>query len=286
MVKKGGLGRGLEALIPVSSAVQTPADSGGLDIPIDDIIPNPRQPRHIMAEDELSDLANSIRENGILQPLILTQDPNSDKYILIAGERRWRAARLAGLSHVPAVLRQATDQQRLVLALIENLQRADLTPLEAAEAYRHLLEDFNLSHEEVAARVGKNRVTITNTLRLLKLPQSVLKALAAQQITEGHARALLGLPSAQSQVAALQIVLKQALNVRQTEELVRRLTGDKPAARIPARAPPEIQELEDRLRSRLGTKVSLKHGKKGGSLVIHYYSDEELESIIAQIMKE
>jgi ParB family chromosome partitioning protein len=286
MVKKGGLGRGLEALIPVSSAVQTPADSGGLDIPIDDIIPNPRQPRHIMAEDELSDLANSIRENGILQPLILTQDPNSDKYILIAGERRWRAARLAGLSHVPAVLRQATDQQRLVLALIENLQRADLTPLEAAEAYRHLLEDFNLSHEEVAARVGKNRVTITNTLRLLKLPQSVLKALAAQQITEGHARALLGLPSAQSQVAALQIVLKQALNVRQTEELVRRLTGDKPAARIPASAPPEIQELEDRLRSRLGTKVSLKHGKKGGSLVIHYYSDEELESIIAQIMKE
>jgi ParB family transcriptional regulator, chromosome partitioning protein len=284
MARKGGLGKGLEALIPGDS----PSQSAGAAayVPVSKVVPNPHQPRYNIDDSDLEDLTASIRTHGILQPLLVVQDFDNDSYVLIAGERRLRAARLAGLDSVPVILRQATDQQMLELALIENIQRSDLTPLETAEAYRDLHDSFHLSHEEIAVRVGKSRVAVTNTLRLLNLPEFVRKALAEGRLTEGHARALLGLNTPQAQVAALHTILKNELTVRQTEELVRRLSGEK-AARPTKNAPsPEVAELEERLRSRLGTKVSLNHGKKGGSLTIHYYSDEELDAIVDLILKE
>jgi len=256
-------------------------------IPVEKIAANPRQPRAQLDPQELDELTSSIREFGIIQPLIVRHDPENDLYVLIAGERRWRAAQLAGLETVPVIVRQASDREQLELALIENVQRADLTPLETAEAYRQLTEDFNLSQDEVADRVGKSRVSVTNTLRLLKLPKTVQAALTEGKISEGHARALLGLNTTQAQLAALAAVLAKELNVRQTEDLVRRLNGQRP---VPAPAKdgqkPEVRALEERLREYLGTRVHLHHGSKGGTLVIHYYSDEELNTLIAQIMNE
>jgi len=284
MARKGGLGKGLEALIPGNASPQT--DEGTIYVSIDNLVPNPRQPRHRTNDETLQELAASIREHGILQPLLVSFEPESGKYILVAGERRLRAARIAGLNAVPILVRQVTEQQRLELALIENVQRADLTPLETADAYRQLNEEFNLSHEEIATRVGKSRVAITNTLRLLKLPELIRQALAEEKITEGHARALLGLGTPQAQVAALQSVMNQNMTVRQTEDLVRKWNRERPAPVIKSVPPPEIQAIEERLRARLGTKVTLRHGKKGGSLVIRYYSDEELDALISTILKE
>jgi ParB family transcriptional regulator, chromosome partitioning protein len=284
MARKGGLGKGLDALIPGGENNQT--ESGINNIPIDRIVPNPRQPRTGMNQIELEELAASIREHGVLQPIIIAKGMQPENYVLIAGERRWRASKLAGLDFIPAIIREVSQQQQLELALIENVQRSDLGPLETAEAYRQLVEDFKLSHEEIAQRVGKNRTTITNSLRLLKLPQAALSALAEGRITEGHARSLLALPTAQAQLAALQTILNQGLNVRQTEELIRKLNGQRAAHPLKPVESPEIKDIEGRLCQRLGTKVSLTHGKKGGTVTIHYYSDEELDSLISQILKD
>jgi len=282
MAKKTGLGRGLDALIPGG---ESEIPSGGiLHIPLRNISPNPRQPRSHMDEESLSELAASIREHGVLQPLIVTRGSNPDSYILIAGERRWLAAQRADLVSIPAILREASDQQLVELALVENVQRKDLNPLESAEAFRQLTEEFSLSHEEVASRVGKSRTSITNTLRLLKLPDSVKQALADELITEGHARSLLALPTPQAQQAAMHTIVKAGLNVRQTEELVRKLSGLKPVSSPKQPAPPEIVEIEERLRQSLGTRVKLNRHKKGGTLVIHYYSNEELDSLIEKIL--
>lgn len=283
-MRKGGLGKGLDALIP--SGFPSQPEGGTLLVAIDQIVPNPRQPRHLIENGSLEELASSIREHGVLQPLIVTFEESSNQYILVAGERRWRAAKLAGLETVPVLVRQVTEQQRLELALIENVQRADLMPLETAEAFRNLNEEFGLTHEEIAARVGKSRVSVTNTIRLLNLPEPVRKALAEQKISEGHARALLGLTSAVAQVSVLTTILQKDLTVRQTEELVRRLGGVRPEPVPHTPVDPEIEALEERLRTSLGTKVTLRHGKKGGSLTIHYYSDEELNALVAQILKE
>ncbi|HEX7976674.1 MAG TPA: ParB/RepB/Spo0J family partition protein [Anaerolineales bacterium] len=282
MARRTGLGRGLDALIPGDDRPH----SGVTEIPVDQIARNPRQPRLLFDTQELSELAASIRQHGVIQPLIVSEAEAPGQYVLIAGERRLMAARQAGLETVPAILREAGDQQRLELALIENVQRADLGPLEAAEAYRQLTDDFNLSHEEIAARVGKSRTAVTNTLRLLKLPTVVQEALSAGRISEGHARALLALPTPQAQNAALQTILSHELNVRQTEELVRKLTGQKPPALTRPAAAPEIAALEERLRACLGTKVNLNRSRKGGTLVIHFYSDEELNALVEQIMGE
>lgn len=284
MARKSGLGRGLDALIPSDN--EAPVESGAVNAPIEKVIPNPRQPRMVMQEEELHDLANSIREHGILQPLVVTYDGAADQYILIAGERRLRAAKLAGLDTVPVLIRQVTEQERLELALIENLQRADLSPLETAEAFRQLAEVFGLSHEEIAVQVGKSRVTVTNTLRLLKLPEPILNALSENAITEGHARALLGLPTPQAQLGALQTILNLSLNVRQTEALVRKLSGEKPPRPETPAPSGEVLAVEDRLRQRFGTKVTLRHGQRGGTLTIHYYSNEELDSLIHQLLEE
>ena len=205
MSRKSGLGKGLDALIP-------PGEGAGLgtdvqQISIDLIEPNPRQPRGSIARESIEDLAASISEHGVIQPLVVSRSESGEGYVLIAGERRLEAARLAGLSRVPVVLREASDQERLEIALVENLQRSDLNPLEAAQGYEMLAEDFGLSHGEIAKRVGKSRTSVTNTLRLLKLSQAVRDALSEGIISEGHARTLLALPSARSQAAAMQTIL-------------------------------------------------------------------------------
>jgi ParB family chromosome partitioning protein len=288
MTKKTGLGRGLDALIPAgdfSPESDVATSTGAVDsLPVTAINPNPRQPRSQMDQAELEELAISIRKNGILQPLIVTPTDEPGKYTLIVGERRLVAASMAGLEAVPVIVRQASEQERLELALIENVQRSDLTPLEAAEAYRQLAEDFNLSHEQISEQVGKSRVSITNTLRLLKLPENVRKALAVGEISEGHARALLGLPTDQAQSAVLQAILKHELNVRKTEDLVRRYLGQRPPSTSKQAPKPDVSYLEERLRQRLGTRVSLHPRKNGGTLVIHYYSDEELDALVLRIL--
>ncbi|HEY9088351.1 MAG TPA: ParB/RepB/Spo0J family partition protein [Anaerolineaceae bacterium] len=274
----------MNALIPGDDL---PASEGSpLQVPVDQIIPNPHQPRTQMDENDLQDLAASIRQHGILQPLIVTQDSEAERYVLIAGERRLRAAQIVGLETVPVLVREASEIQRLELALIENVQRADLDALEKAEAYRQLADEFGLSHEEIGTQVGKSREAVTNTLRLLKLPETVRAALSAGQISEGHARALLRLNTAQAQLAALQTILRYAFNVRQTEDLVKRMLGEKVPVTVHKTPAAEVTELEARLRAQLGTKVNLRHGKKGGSLVIYYYSDEELNALVSQILKE
>ncbi len=280
MPRRAGLGKGLDALIP--SAAEE--GEGVKQVAIEKISRNPRQPRRRFDERELEELAASIREHGVLQPLIVT--PGEEGYTLVAGERRLEAARRAGLRVVPVVVRQVAERQLLELALIENLQRSDLNPLEEAEGYRQLAEEFGLSHEEIAARVGKSRVAVTNTLRLLHLSAPVKEALMEGKISEGHARALLSLSTAAAQRAALQTVLSQGLNVRQTEALARRMGGEKPTPKRKASPPPEIAELEERLRARLGTRVSLRHGRKGGAITIYYYSDEELNALLDHLLKD
>lgn len=278
---KRGLGRGLDALFNI-----TEASAGVTQVPISAVGRNPRQPRLRLDPTELEDLANSIREHGVLQPIIVAQAAYPGQYTLIAGERRLEASKLAGLPTVPVLIREATDQQMLELALVENIQRADLDPFETASAYKHLVEDFGLAHEEIAAKVGKKRTTVTNTLRLLKLPPHILEALTAAQITEGHARALLTLPNAQAQGAAFNTMVRKNLNVRQAEELTRRLQGHK-AARTPAkpaRHAADADALSARLREALGTKVSIQRKRKGGTITIHYYSDEELNAIAEIIL--
>lgn len=285
MPKRTALGRGLDALIP---AEEDSTQSGGIrSIPIDQITPNPQQPRTQFNPEELAELASSIREHGILQPLIASYDGQNNRYILIAGERRWLAARQAGLEVVPVLVRQVDEQQRLELALIENLQREDLNPLEAAEAYHQLIESFHLSHDEISTRVGKSRVAITNTLRLLKLPATVKQALLDKKISEGHARALLTLPTTQAQTAALQTILNHELSVRQTEELVRKMMGKKrvPVERKENKA--ELNALEEQLRQALGTRVNIQPRQKGGgTITIHYYSNEELDAFLQRVLHE
>lgn len=287
MAKKSGLGRGLDALIPVPEETSPPitTQTSPQEVLVANIIPNPRQPRHYMNDEKLEELSDSIKEHGVIQPLIVTHEEQTDQYILIAGERRLRAARLAELETIPVIIREASAQESLEIALIENVQRADLTPLETAEAYHQLSEEFNLSHEDIAKRVGKSRVTVTNTLRLLRLPETVRQALAEEKISEGHARALLGLGSAQAQAAALATILRGDLTVRQTEQLVRKMNGSKPKSERKKSLSRELLEVQSRFQSKLGTRVQLRQSaNKGGSIVIHYYSDEELNALIDQLL--
>lgn len=275
MGRRTGLGRGLGALIP-----ETEQQPGGVaQVPVLAITPNPLQPRTVVDPEALAELAASIREHGLIQPLIVTQQ-GPDRYQLIAGERRWQAARMAGLAQVPVIVKEATPQQALEIALVENIQRADLNPLEEAVAFRHLVDEFELTQEQVAERVGKSRVSVTNTLRLLRLPAAVKQALLDGTIREGHARALLALPTKEAQVAALKTVITKRLSVRQTEELARRLMAEPEPPKQVEPTSPEIQALEEDFRETLGTKVKLFRGRKGrGRLVIHFFSEEELQAL-------
>jgi ParB family chromosome partitioning protein len=292
--RRGGLGRGLESLIPSGPERPTPSSDGvstgaPLEVPIDAIAPNPWQPRVHLDRQRLEDLAHSIRTHGVMQPLVVTNADEPDRYTLIAGERRWRAAGIAGLATVPIVVKDVAPQAMLELAIVENVVRADLSPLEEAAAYKQLIEDFGLTQADVADRVGRSRVSITNTLRLLNAPERAREALAAEQITEGHTRAMLGLGSAADQLAVLDIVLEKGLSVRQTEDLVRRWLSGVPAKRQThvERDADEIR-LESRLRDALGTKVALKRGSgaSGGTITIQYYSDEQLQSLYDRLVGE
>lgn len=285
MVKRRGLGKGLEALIPPGQWESREPGAGQhmRQVPVGQIVPNPQQPRVQTDASELAELAASIAEHGIIQPVIVTQVAGD--YQLIAGERRWRAARQAGLETIPAIIKEASPQEMLELALVENLQRADLNPLEEAAAYRQLMDEFGLTQEQVAERVGKSRSAVANTVRLLSVAAAVQAALLEGKIAEGHGRAILGLPTPEAQTAALRTIVKRSLSVRQTEELVRRLLGQKRVSepRLPS---PEIVMAQERLRQRLGTKVDISHTKKGGRIVIHYYSDEELHALLEQMALE
>ena len=268
-----GLGRGLAALIPQRPEVR----SGQIDIPLASIRPNPDQPRRRFGEAEMATLIASIREHGVLQPVLVAE--TLDGYQLIAGERRVRAAQAAGLDRIPAVIRDLDARARLELALVENLQREDLDPIEAAHGFRRLIDEFGFTHEGIAERVGRARSTVANTLRLLDLATVVQLAIADGRISEGHGRALGGL-SPEHQEHVLGAVIDQELSVRQTEELVRRLREPKAGAEADSDAAtagdPDLERIEEELRRSLGTKVSLARSRRGGRIVIEYYSDEEL----------
>lgn len=287
---KRGLGRGLGALIP-SAPPSTPEISQAfVELDIADIAPNPRQPRQSFDSEALHELAASIHEHGLIQPLIVTRAPtgaSGPAYFLIAGERRWRAARLAGLTQAPAIVKEASDQAVLEMALVENVQRADLNPLEEAAAYNMLIEEFGLTQAQVATRVGKARVTVTNLLRLLRLSDPIKEALMTGELSEAQARPLVGLDD-DLQAEALAIIRHRHLTARQVEELVHRLTlAAAPEAAAAGEPDPQalyVQALESNLRERLGTKVEINRGVRGrGRLVIHFYSDEELQAVIDAI---
>ena len=298
--KKRGLGRGLGALImdtaltPASPEVVAQAEAGGVQmVAIDHLLPNPHQPRANFDPAALEELAASIRTHGIIQPLVVTAAPDKPAhYWLIAGERRWRAAKMAGLIEAPVIVREATPQQLMEWALVENVQRADLNPIEEATAFQALMAEFGLTQAEVAERVGKSRPAIANTVRLLGLPVEAQQAVIDGQISAGHARALLGLPSQAVIRRALPEVIKHELSVRQTEALVRRLSAPSPEPTSNQETiAPELQQhlqfLEDRFRSALGTKVSLSRNPDGaGKLIVHFYSDDDLESIYQLIAGE
>jgi ParB family chromosome partitioning protein len=283
---RGGLGRGLSALIPEATDGQA---SGLLEVAPGQIRPNPQQPRQRFDETALRELADSIAEHGLLQPLIVTPLPlapsGMPEYQLIAGERRWQAAKLAQLPRVAVIVKDANAQESLEMALIENLQRADLHPLEEAEAYHQLHQEYGLTHEDIARRVGKSRAAVTNSLRLRTLRAEARRALAEGQISEGHARVLLSLPSEPAQAQLLQVVIQRHLSVRQTEEAARRMLAAPPQEATSTEPDVLSAAVERDLQALLGTKVSLNRAAKGGKLTIYFYSDEELDGLVQRLRR-
>lgn len=275
---KTGLGRGLDALI---AAARPPAEAAGpaQQIPLERIEPNPEQPRRVFGRDELESLAASIKEHGVLQPVIVVA--RGQGYRLVAGERRVQAARLAGLAAIPAVVRDDAAHSALELALVENLQREDLNAIEQAQAYRVLQEQYALSQDEIARRVGKGKSTVSNTMRLLAAPQELQDAVIAGQISEGHLRALLPLEPDRARVALREVILNQ-MSVRQTEALVRRLAR---GGRRRRASDPEVARAQDELRASLGTKVRITSGRRGGRITIDFYSAEEFERLYELLLR-
>lgn len=304
-VAKHGLGKGLGALIPPRPA-EPPPTEGVRQVSVAQIEPNPHQPRKRFAPQALDELAASIREHGLIQPLLVqeTQTPYGPRYQLIAGERRWRAAQRAGLTSVAVIVKGVTSQQMLELALVENVQRADLNILEQAEAYQQLMQEFEMTQEQIAAKMGKDRTTISNALRLLKMPPALKEAVLNDDISEGHARALMQVTDPAKQHALLVQVRETHLSVRQTEELVRRAldggrrtdddgrtTNDdgrtkdgRQRTKDKGRMAHDTHSLEEALRRALGTKVELYRSQRGGKIIIEFYSDEELETIYERIV--
>ena len=288
-----GLGRGLSALIPDTPAGAEQAPLGSVyEAPIDSITPNPEQPRTAFDDHALEELTASVREHGVIQPLLVTELPvepgvGGPRYQLIAGERRLRAAQAAGLDRVPVTVRESVPREQLVLALIENVQREDLNPLEESRAYKRLVEDYGLTQQQVAERVGRSRAAVTNRLRLLELSPEAQHALVGGAITEGHARALLVLREPADQLDALARVQREELSVRDTERLAKRMAdgGRKPAR---AAAPdPEAEAVVEALRRELGTKVTMRRGSRGrGSLTIHFGGNEELNGVLDRLLPE
>ncbi|MEX2533573.1 MAG: ParB/RepB/Spo0J family partition protein [Nitriliruptoraceae bacterium] len=294
MTKKTGLGRGLAALLPTdadpSDATRSKADASSTtmvlrELPLDVIVANPRQPRTVFDPDELSSLADSLQTVGFLQPIIVRPHAN-DRYEIVAGERRFRAAQLAGLQFVPAIVRLTEDAQLLTEALVENLQRVQLNPLEEAAAYQQLLAEFGLTHDDLASRLGRSRAVISNTIRLLKLPDSVQRRLAAGVLSAGHARALLALADQVVQQSLAERIISEELSVRETEAEVRRLMSD-PTTSPPAprgkREIPGLKDLEEDLTIALETRVKVRIGAKSGQLTLMFGSVNELERLVGII---
>ncbi|MBU0649075.1 ParB/RepB/Spo0J family partition protein [Patescibacteria group bacterium] len=285
MQKKGSLGRGLGSLIPTFDSRKTqeegerrPAATSRnemFDVAIDKISPNPKQPRESFSHEEMVELISSIKEHGVLQPLILT--PKDDGYEIIAGERRWRASKAAGLRAVPAMIRNVKEQEKLEISLIENIQRQNLSPIEEAKAYKRLMDEFNFTQEEVAKKVGKSRPQVANFIRLLALPLEIQEAVAAGELPYTQARTLLALDSPRACMKLFRKIIKEKLTVRDTEKKVG------PRAKIEEKRDLEITEKEERLRDALGTRVSIKKRGQSGQVIIEFYSDEELGEIVDRI---
>ena len=272
MAKGKGLGRGLEAIF----AEEVPAQNTPVGIRLSEIEPNPRQPRQDFDPAALEDLAQSIRENGIITPITLRK--TGDTYQIIAGERRWRASRLAGLTEIPAIVLDVDENTAYALALIENLQREDLNPMEEAEGYRRLTQELGLTQEQAAQRVGRSRPAVANALRLLSLPKSVETLLREKQLSAGHARALLPLEREEVMLKAAHTILEQQLSVRQTEALVKQL--QKAPADKPEKTPDiYVQDLERAMAAFTGHKITIRHGAKKGKITIEYYGNEDLEAV-------
>jgi len=284
MQKKGGLGRGLSSLIPSGSSKKTEVEKSTpgrpgreiIDVGINEITPNPEQPRESFSHDEMEELISSIKEHGIIQPLVVS--PRDGGYELIAGERRWRAAKMAGFRTVPAVVRTVRDQQKLELALIENIQRQNLNPIEEARAYKKLVDEFSMTQEEVAKKVGKSRPQVANFIRLLELPLEIQEAVASGEIPYTQARTLLALDSQAEQIKLYKQIVRGKLTVRDTESRV----GEKKGRGKPLKDANTLA-YEDELRSALGTKVEIKKRQDGGQVIIDFYSDEDLKSLIEKL---
>ena len=296
MARRGGLGKGLGALIPPGGTEGTATELGGLDeLPLASITPNRFQPRGHFDEEALSQLAESIREVGVLQP-VLVRPIGDGEYELIAGERRWRAARRVGLQTIPALVRETDDAAALEQALVENIHRDGLNPLEEAAAYQQLIEDFGLTHDEVASRVGRSRATVTNTLRLMQLPPAIQKSVQDGKLSNGHARALLGSPDRAFQEQLAKRIVADDLSVRATEEAVREHQGEgngaAPAGTAPGEVvtpagrklrPPGLVELEELLGDHLETRVTISMGAARGKVVVEFSTLEDLERIYRRI---
>jgi ParB family chromosome partitioning protein len=265
------------------SPVSIPTNSV-VEADIASVVPNPHQPRIRFDEEKLRELANSIREHGILQPLVVTPLPEG-KYELIAGERRLQAAKLVGLQAVPVLVRDAKENEKLELAIIENVQRHDLDPIEEAKAYARLMDEFGLTQEGTAKKMGKSRSAVANMLRLLALPIEIQRAISEGKITEGHAKALLSIENPEKQRALFEMIVKTGMTVRETESKAREVSV-RPHVRHISTLPPELAEKADRLSSALGTKVAVKPAGKGGRIVVEYYSNEELEQIVSRFLAE
>lgn len=282
-MKRKALGKGLSALLP---EVAEPSGGELLEIDIKRIDPNPHQPRQRMEPAKLQELARSLQQDGLMQPLVVRK--TGSRYQLIAGERRWRAARMAGLTRVPAVVREVEDDRLLELALIENVQREDLNPIEEAGAYRRLVADLGLSQEQVADRVGKDCSTVANLLRLLRLPEPIRSAIARQELSSGHARPLLAIPDATAQVQIAREIIGKGLSVREVERLVKAYSkAAKPEKKETggAKTDPNTREAEDKLRIALGTKVRIARKGRGGQMEIAFYSEEELGRIYEILLR-
>jgi len=278
---KKALGKGLDALIPKVEKAEKEASL--IEVPIERILPGIAQPRTGFDDKALKELAQSIKEKGIIQPVVLSR-AGDGTFRIIAGERRWRAAKLAGLEKIPAIVKDVSPAEAVEIALIENIQREDLDPVETASAFERLLKEFNITQEELSQRVGKDRATIANYLRILKLPEEIKTYLKDGLLTMGHAKAIVSIDDPQKQKEVAQIVIKKSLSVRQTEELAKRL--EKPLLKKHQEKLPEIAQLEDRLTSELGAKVKISHKGRGGRLEIFYNSLDELDGILQRIFKK